>query len=74
VDIAARNTWGEAICVLLARAIRNPNRRLRKAAVVFVPLAFGIYPLAWLAGRLLSSDFMTTGYNVVARGPGRANA
>lgn len=66
VSIAERNSWAEALLVLLSRTIMSDNERLRLSSVVFVPLAYLLYPLAWLTGRFLGSEFFTTGYVATA--------
>ena len=69
VQVASRNSWSEAICVLLARTVRGSNKWMILVAPFFLIIAFSVYPLAWLIGKIIPDDFMTTGYNVVARKP-----
>jgi SAM-dependent methyltransferase len=66
VRICERNSWAEAVNVLGARLVVDRNRTSRLVAPLFVLAAFLKLPLVWLLGRLVQSDFMTTGYVVTA--------
>jgi len=62
VTIRERNSWAEAINVLWVRLIKEKNPACRLLAPLIVVLALAAAPLAWLAGRLIKTDFMTSGY------------
>lgn len=66
VTVTERNTWPEAINVLLVRLLKEPGRAARATTPVFIGLAWALWPLAWLVGRLVPADHLTTGYNVTA--------
>jgi SAM-dependent methyltransferase len=66
VKIEERTSWAEAFGVLAVRLVRG--RRRRALAAVVVPAVLAGYPLLRAAGRLLPSDVMPSGYNIVARG------
>jgi len=62
VAIAPRNTWAEAINVLAVRLIKEKNPACRLLAPLIVVLALLASPVAMLIGRLIKTDFMTSGY------------
>lgn len=66
VSIGERTSWAETYAVLLARSIKPYNRALKLLSPLAVLLAAALYPVCWVAGRLLPSRFMTSGYNVIA--------
>lgn len=66
-EIRERNSWAEALLVLLARTSTSDTRWLSVFSPFFVALSFILYPFAWLTGRLMPSNFFTTGYLVSAR-------
>jgi SAM-dependent methyltransferase len=66
VAIQPRNSWAEAILVLMTRMAGEPGRSAGLAALVLVPLALLLVPLAVLAARIAPTDFMTTGYTLTA--------
>lgn len=66
VRIRERNSWAEAVNVLAARLVVDRNRSSRLVAPFFVVAAFLRLPLVLLLGKLVPSDFMTTGYVVTA--------
>ena len=74
VRVQERNSWSETLCVLLARTVRTPSRRLTLLSFLFVPAAFALYPLAWGVGKAAPMDFMTTAYHVTARKPSPPDA
>jgi len=61
-SVAGRNSWAEALNVLFVRLIKERNRGLRLAAPVIVALALLFQPVAWVLGRLVRTDFITSGY------------
>lgn len=68
LNIRERNSWTEAMLVLLARAAREPQATFLSASFT-LSLAFALFPIAWLIGRLAPSDFITTGYLLSGRKP-----
>ncbi len=66
VRIRERNSWAEAVNVLAARMVVERNRSARLWAPLFVLAAFCRLPAVLLLGKLVPSDFMTTGYVVTA--------
>jgi SAM-dependent methyltransferase len=64
VTIRARSTWPEAFGVLAVRVAHERGRRALEAVVV--PAVLAAMPLLRLAGRLLPSEIMTSGYTIVA--------
>jgi SAM-dependent methyltransferase len=67
VSIRERNSWTEAILVLIVRL----SMETRRSAQLLAPLALlftaAATPFAWLVARFVRTDFLTTGYVVVAR-------
>jgi 2-polyprenyl-3-methyl-5-hydroxy-6-metoxy-1,4-benzoquinol methylase len=62
VAIAPRNTWAEAINVLWVRLIKENNLVCRLLAPLIVALALAFAPVAMIFGRLIKTDYMTSGY------------
>lgn len=62
VTIRARNSWAEAINVLWVRLIKEKNPVCRVLAPLIVVLALVAAPFALVVGRLIKTDFMTSGY------------
>lgn len=73
LEIRERNSWPEAALVLLARAAREPNATILSAPLMLA-LAFALFPIAWLVGRLMPSDFATSGYLLSGRKPQESEA
>ena len=67
VDVRERNSWAEAVNVLLVRHYKETDRPSQLLSPLLISLAYAAQPLAALLGRLAPNDFMTTGYNVTAR-------
>lgn len=67
VNIKARNSWAEALCVALARMCIEPGLLPKLFSPIAVIVALIHYPLAWALGKIVKSDSMTTGYIVRAR-------
>ncbi len=67
VVIKERNSWGEAVNVLIVRLIMENRLVAKLLAPLIVLIAFLLAPFALLASRLIPSDFMTSGYLVVAK-------
>ena len=66
VEIEPRNSWAEAISVLVARLVMEPHWTCRLVTPFAVTLAFLLLPAVWLLGRTVRTDFLTTGYTVSA--------
>lgn len=62
VTIRARNSWAEAVNVLLVRLIKEKNPVCRLLAPLIVVLALMAAPFSLIVGRLIRTDFMTSGY------------
>ena len=72
--IAERDSWAEALLILLARTCQSDNRLLVALSPFFVLAALAVFPFVWLVGQVLPSAFITSGYNVTAyRGPEEPN-
>ena len=67
VVIKERNSWGETVNVLIVRLIMENRPVAKLLAPLIVLIAFLLVPFALLASRLIPSDFMTSGYLVVAK-------
>lgn len=72
LQIRERNSWAEAVNVIAARLAVDERARSRLVAPLFVALAFINLPFVWMIGRLVPTDFATTGYLVSARKGERA--
>lgn len=66
VQICERNSWAEAINVLAPRLIRDEQKIARLFAPFFVFWAFLKLPLVFLLGRIIQTDFITSGYVATA--------
>lgn len=62
VTILERNSWPEAINVLPVRLIMERHWSCRLAAPFAVGLALVLSPIAMMLGKVVKSNFMTTGY------------
>lgn len=67
LDIVARNSWAESINVLLARTYKEKVLSFRVLGAFMVVYAVLLQPLHWVMGKLFKSDFMTSGYMMVAK-------
>lgn len=67
VRINERNSWAECINMLAPRLIQENNKINCLIAPFFVCLAFFLFPFALLLGKIIQTDFMTTGYVVTAK-------
>jgi SAM-dependent methyltransferase len=67
VTIRERNSWAEAILVLPVRLTLESRRAAQALAPLVLLGAAVLTPLAILLGKLVRTDFITTGYAVVAR-------
>ena len=73
LNIQERNSWAEALLVLLARLSNEKSPMIRYASPFFVIFALICTPAAIVVGLLFPSDFFTTGY-VVSGSKARASA
>lgn len=70
LNVTERNNWAEAINVLFARIAFEKSRSARIGGRILLLFAVLISPLAYIVGRLIKTDFMTSGYVVTCRRPG----
>lgn len=68
VEVRERNGCMESLVVALARAGRAP-KGLRLRQIIFLALAYLLWPLAGLYDRIFPDNRCTTGYFVTARKP-----
>jgi 2-polyprenyl-3-methyl-5-hydroxy-6-metoxy-1,4-benzoquinol methylase len=61
--VRERNSWAEAILVLVARMVSESSAP-RVISAILLLIVFVLLPFALLAGKLLPTDFLTTGYLV----------
>ena len=66
VAINERNSWAEALSVLVARTIKSNYLPLRLLSPILVLAVVAVYPVLWIVGRAFPDTTMTTGYNVTA--------
>ncbi len=66
VTIQERNTWAETINILILRLIMEKSRGARIFSHLYFIFGFTLYPLFYILGYLIKTDYITTGYNVVA--------
>ncbi len=66
VTVTERNSWAEAINVLVVRLIKEKNPLCRLAAPLIVLLALAMAPVAMILGAIVRTDFITSGYVVRA--------
>ena len=69
VDIQQRNSWAQAITVLIGRTAHSDGAKLYYASPIFVILALLLYPLASVIGWIFPANFLTTGYTLSAIKP-----
>ena len=67
VAIKERNSWAEAINVCIVRLIMEDRLLAKLLAPLILLIAFLMVPIVLLLSRLIPSDFMTSGYVVVAK-------
>ncbi len=67
VNIYERNTWIESINVLYSRLIMNNDVISKLGGLIFILLGYITYPIIFILGKIIKSDFITTGYNVIAK-------
>lgn len=66
VELKQRNSWAQAITVLIGRTAHSDGSKLYLLSPFFVVLALLIYPIATVIGYLLPAKFLTSGYTVSA--------
>lgn len=64
LEVRERNSWAEAVLVLIARLPMEHGRSFRVASPFFIFAAYVLSPFAILATAIFPSDFFTTGYVV----------
>ena len=69
VQVRPRGTWAEVASIALVRMVKEPHPVARTLAPVLVALGAVLWPLARLLGRLVPSDGLPVGYDVVATAP-----
>ena len=69
LTISARNSWAEAINVLASRLIMEKSTSARLASPFAVSIAILLMPVVWLLGKLIKTDFITTGYTLTGKKP-----
>lgn len=62
VAVSARNSWAEALNVVFVRLIKEKNPGLRLAGPLIILFAALLHPVALVLGRLVKTDFATSGY------------
>ena len=67
LNIYERNTWIESINVLYSRLILNKGVIPKLGGLIFILLGYITYPIIFILGKIIKSDFITTGYNVIAK-------
>lgn len=67
--VKQRNSWAQAITVLIGRTAHSDGSKLYLFSPLFVILALLIYPIATVIGKLLPARFLTTGYVLSANKP-----
>tara|TARA_B100001996_G_scaffold17403_2_gene14325 strand:+ start:181 stop:861 length:681 start_codon:yes stop_codon:yes gene_type:complete len=67
INIYERNTWIESINVLYSRLIMNKDVISKLSGLIFILLGYITYPIIFILGKIIKSDFITTGYNVIAK-------
>lgn len=67
LNIYERNTWIESINVLYSRLIMNKDVISKLCGLIFILLGYITYPIIFILGKIIKSDFITTGYNVIAK-------
>jgi len=69
VKVVERNSWSEAIGVLIARLIMEKSISARLTAPFAVILALIMLPAAIILGWIIKTDFITTGYLLTCKKP-----
>jgi SAM-dependent methyltransferase len=66
VQIKERNSWSEAISVLMVRLLMAKQNRFPFIPYLLIVLVYLFNPFILLLGKVYKTDFMTTGYLVTA--------
>ena len=66
ISIRERNSWTETILVLWMRVIMDKKTTSRLVAPLFILIGLTLFPLYYLIGKIIRTDFITTGYTVSA--------
>jgi SAM-dependent methyltransferase len=67
VRITARSSWAESINALSVRLALEGGIGARLFSPFMMLVAILLFPVAWLAGKLIKTDFITLGYLVSAK-------
>lgn len=67
VSITPRSNWAETINAMGVRLTLEPGVGARLLAPIVIAAALAAFPIAWLLGRMVRTDFLTIGYLVTAR-------
>ncbi|PCJ61773.1 MAG: hypothetical protein COA79_05615 [Planctomycetota bacterium] len=67
VQIEERNSWTETINVLMVRLIMDKKIVSKLFAPFFILFAYMQLPFIYLVSAIINTDFITTGYLVVAK-------
>ena len=67
VRITPRSSWAESINALLVRVALERGVLARLVGPVLMLAAILNFPVAWLLGKIIHTDFITMGYLVTAR-------
>jgi SAM-dependent methyltransferase len=67
LNIKERNSWSEAIGVLIARLIMEKTLSARLVSPLAVLFAISFMPFAIIIAKVIQTDFITTGYFLTCR-------
>jgi SAM-dependent methyltransferase len=67
LNIVERNSWADAIHVLIIRLVKEKKKSTKIIAPFLIIFSYLFIPLNLLLSKLISSDFITTGYLVTAK-------
>jgi len=67
VEVIEKNSWSEAINVLHVRHIMNQNISSKFISIIYLLFGYIFYPINYLLGKLIKTDYITSGYNVRAK-------
>lgn len=67
VHITPRSSWSESINALGVRLALEQGAGARLLAPVIILGALAAFPVVWLLGKMVHTDFITIGYMVTAR-------
>lgn len=67
VEINARNGWAEALAAAAGRVVTEPGRRNRFWGGLILPPLLIAMPFLRLMQKLTTTDFLTSGYSILAK-------